>query len=52
MSHTTGVGEDFRRLGIGTRLLEQAIGEARKKGLEWIELGAFASNVVPIKLYE
>ena len=47
-----GVREDFRRLGIGTRLLEQTIGEAREMGLERIELEVFASNAAAIKLYE
>jgi RimJ/RimL family protein N-acetyltransferase len=47
-----GVRADFRRLGIGTRLLEQTIGEAREMGLERIELEVFASNTPAIKLYE
>ena len=47
-----GVREDFRRLGIGTRLLEQSIGEARELGLERIELEVFATNTAAIKLYE
>ena len=47
-----GVREDFRRLGIGTRLLEQTIREAREMGLERIELEVFASNTAAIKLYE
>lgn len=47
-----GVRKDFRRLGIGTRLLEQTIGEAKKLGLERIELEVFASNTAAIRLYE
>jgi ribosomal protein S18 acetylase RimI-like enzyme len=47
-----GVRKDFRRLGIGTRLLEHAIGKAKKRGLERIELEVFASNIPAINLYE
>jgi ribosomal protein S18 acetylase RimI-like enzyme len=47
-----GVRKDFRRLGIGTTLLEQTIGEAKKLGLERIELEVFASNTAAIRLYE
>jgi ribosomal protein S18 acetylase RimI-like enzyme len=47
-----GVRKDFRRLGIGRRLLEQTIGEARRMDLEWIELEVFASNTAAIRLYE
>lgn len=47
-----GVRQDFRGLGIGTRLLEQTISEAREMGLERIELEVFASNAAAIKLYE
>jgi ribosomal protein S18 acetylase RimI-like enzyme len=47
-----GVRKDFRRLGIGTRLLEHTIGEAKETGLERIELEVFASNTAAIRLYE
>jgi ribosomal protein S18 acetylase RimI-like enzyme len=47
-----GVRKDFRRLGIGTRLLEHTIGEAREMGLERIELEVLASNTAAIRLYE
>ena len=47
-----GVRKDFRRLGIGTRLLEQTIGAAKEMGLERIQLEVFASNAAAIKLYE
>ena len=47
-----GVRKDFRRLGIGTRLLEQTIGKAREMGLERIELEVLASNTAAISLYE
>lgn len=47
-----GMHEDFRRRGIGTRLINEAIGKAKEKGLERIELEVFASNGPAIKLYE
>ena len=47
-----GVRKDFRRLGIGTRLLERTIAEARVVGLERVELEVFASNTAAIKLYQ
>jgi ribosomal protein S18 acetylase RimI-like enzyme len=47
-----GVRKDFRRLGIGRRLLEQTIGAARAIGLERIELEVFASNTPAIRLYD
>ena len=47
-----GVRKDFRRLGIGTRLLEQTIRAAKDLGLERIELEVFASNTAAVKLYE
>ena len=47
-----GVRKDFRRLGIGARLLEHTIGQARVMGLERIELEVFASNTPALRLYE
>ena len=47
-----GVRKDFRRLGIGTRLLDHTIGEARAMGLERIQLEVFASNTPAVRLYE
>jgi ribosomal protein S18 acetylase RimI-like enzyme len=47
-----GVHKDFRRLGIGTKLLEHTIGAAKEIGLERIELEVFASNTAAIRLYE
>ena len=47
-----GVHKGFRRLGIGTRLIEQTISKAKEKGLERIELEVFASNSPAIRLYE
>jgi ribosomal protein S18 acetylase RimI-like enzyme len=47
-----GVRKDFRRLGIGRRLLEQTIDEAGAIGLERVELEVFASNTPAIRLYD
>lgn len=47
-----GIHKSFRRLGIGTRLIDQTISKAKEKGLERIELEVLASNIPAIKLYE
>jgi ribosomal protein S18 acetylase RimI-like enzyme len=47
-----GVHQDFRRRGIGRKLIDQAICRAKELGLERIELEVFASNTPAIKLYE
>ena len=47
-----GVRADFRRLGIGARLLERTIAAAREIGIERVELEVFASNVPAVRLYE
>jgi ribosomal protein S18 acetylase RimI-like enzyme len=47
-----GVRKGFRRLGIGRRLIERTIAEAKAMGLERIELEVFASNMPAIRLYE
>ena len=47
-----GVRKGFRRLGIGTRLIERTIADAKEKGLERIELEVYASNRAAIVLYE
>jgi ribosomal protein S18 acetylase RimI-like enzyme len=47
-----GVRKDFRRLGIGRRLIDRTIHTAREKGLERIELEVLASNTPAIRLYE
>ena len=47
-----GVREGFRRLGIGTRLIDQTICKAKEERLERIELQVYASNTPAIKLYE
>lgn len=47
-----GVQKRFRRMGIGTKLIEQALRKAKAKGLERVELKVFASNTAAIKLYE
>lgn len=47
-----GVYKSYRRVGLGERLARVAIDQARKMGLERLELGVFASNVGAVKLYE
>jgi RimJ/RimL family protein N-acetyltransferase len=47
-----GVHPDFRRCGIGTRLLDATVAYARKIGLERIELEVFASNHAAKELYK
>jgi ribosomal protein S18 acetylase RimI-like enzyme len=47
-----GVLKEFRRQGIGTRLMERTISEAKERGLERIELEVYASNTPAINLYE
>ncbi|PYJ98701.1 MAG: GNAT family N-acetyltransferase [Verrucomicrobia bacterium] len=46
-----GMLRDFRGQGIGQRLAEKAIAQAKKIGLERIELDAYASNQPAIRLY-
>ena len=47
-----GVHKDFRRRGIGTRLIDEATSRAKEMGLERVQLEVFASNTPAIKLYE
>jgi RimJ/RimL family protein N-acetyltransferase len=47
-----GVRKDFRRRGVGQRLIAATIQRAREDGLERIELDVLASNKAAIKLYE
>jgi len=47
-----GVHPDFRRQGIGARLLRAALAHAEKMGLERVELEVFASNQPARRLYE
>lgn len=48
----TGVLRGFRGRGIGTELVEQAIQQARERGLLRIELDIYASNLRAINLYK
>jgi RimJ/RimL family protein N-acetyltransferase len=47
-----GVLEDYRRQGVGTKLLDRVITVAKEQGLERIELEVYASNTPAINLYE
>lgn len=47
-----GVRKDYRRLGIGTRLLDQTLLRAKELGLERVELEVLSSNTPAIRLYE
>jgi ribosomal protein S18 acetylase RimI-like enzyme len=47
-----GLHRDFRRLGIGQKLIAQTMSRAKEIGLERVELDVFASNTPAIKLYE
>jgi L-phenylalanine/L-methionine N-acetyltransferase len=46
------VAADARRLGVGTAMLEAAVGWAREAGVRKIELHVFPWNEAAIKLYE
>jgi ribosomal protein S18 acetylase RimI-like enzyme len=47
-----GVYKTYRRVGIGKKLLRDAIADARKMGLERIELEVYSSNTPALTLYE
>lgn len=47
-----GIDPDFRGKGIGRRLMEETISDARAAGLTRIELEVFSSNTSAIRLYE
>jgi len=47
-----GVRSEWRRQGIGHRLLEACLSLARNAGIEKVELEVFADNVVAVHLYE
>ena len=44
--------KEYRGQGIGSALLQQALTEARNRGMERVELSVFASNLTAIHLYE
>jgi ribosomal protein S18 acetylase RimI-like enzyme len=47
-----GVKKGYRKMGIGTQLIEETIKKAREQGLERIELEVFKSNEPAIGLYK
>jgi ribosomal protein S18 acetylase RimI-like enzyme len=47
-----GVRSQWRRQGVGHRLLEACLALARSTGIEKVELEVFADNVVAVHLYE
>jgi ribosomal protein S18 acetylase RimI-like enzyme len=51
---TLGMGliKDYRRQGIGTRLMERTMEAAKARGVERVELEVYASNKPAISLYE
>jgi len=50
--HHARVSEDLRRQGIGTKLMEEAENEARRRGFIEMTLGVDEDNQQAIKLYE
>jgi ribosomal protein S18 acetylase RimI-like enzyme len=47
-----GVLKEYRRRGIGTKLMDNAIDAAKDFGMEKIELEVYTSNIPAINLYE
>ena len=47
-----GLLKEYRGQGIGSRLLEETLSEARDLRFERVELDVYASNVIAIGLYE
>ncbi len=46
-----GVHKDYRGKGLGKRLLDVALAQAREKGLERVELEVYSTNEAAIHLY-
>jgi ribosomal protein S18 acetylase RimI-like enzyme len=47
-----GVRFEWRRQGIGRRMLDACLSLARKAGIEKVELEVFSDNLAAIRLYE
>jgi ribosomal protein S18 acetylase RimI-like enzyme len=47
-----GVRSEWRRQGIGRRLLDACLSQARNAGIEKVELEVFSDNVGAVRLYE
>ena len=50
--HALFVKEPFRSQGIGTRLVDAFVHWSRERGVEVVELGAFASNARALQFYQ
>jgi RimJ/RimL family protein N-acetyltransferase len=46
------VRSEWRRQGIGRRLLDACLARARNSGIEKVELEVFSDNIAAIRLYE
>jgi RimJ/RimL family protein N-acetyltransferase len=47
-----GVRAEWRRQGVGRRLLDACVAQAKKTGIERIELEVFSDNNAAVQLYE
>jgi ribosomal protein S18 acetylase RimI-like enzyme len=47
-----GVRAEWRRQGVGRRMLEACLSQARNSGIEKVELEVFSDNVGAIRLYD
>ncbi|HVN49062.1 MAG TPA: GNAT family N-acetyltransferase, partial [Bacteroidota bacterium] len=47
-----GVDRNYRRQGIGKKLITQTLQEAKKIGIERVELEVYASNIPALSLYK
>lgn len=49
---SVGVLPEYRRMGVGGRLVQEALDAARRRGFERVELEVYASNQAAIRLYQ
>jgi len=50
--HDLYVKPSYRRMGIGTRLLEEALDTIRKRGLRNVRISVLSENVKAVRFYE